>query len=96
MWQNDKRRILSPAEKTSKFNLVTAIRSGIRGYRDGPDIVIKCFKNLGTVFFGEDFVGMSASNGRTCTCMKSNISRMRLEVSVNFLGNANEGRYELS
>ena len=52
VWQNDERRILSPAEKTSIFNLITAVRSGSRGYRYGPDIVIKAFKDLETVFFG--------------------------------------------
>ena len=52
IWQNDERRVLSPAEKTSIFNLITAIRSGSRGYRYGPDIVIKALKDLETVFLG--------------------------------------------
>ena len=52
MKQNDEKRILSPAEETSIFSLVTAIRSGTCGYRYDPDIVIEALKDLETVFFG--------------------------------------------
>ena len=52
MWQNDDRRIRSSAENTAIFNLIHMVRSHSEGRRYGPDIVIKAFKDLDTVFFG--------------------------------------------
>ena len=52
MWQNEERRSLSPAEKMSLSNLVNAVLSTRCGCGYGPDVVIKAFKDLDTVFFG--------------------------------------------
>ena len=52
MWQNDERRGLPTAEEISVSNLVKEVFSTSCGCGYGPDLAIKAFKDLATVFFG--------------------------------------------
>ena len=63
VWQNDARRRAPSCEREAIRRLSKAVHDAAR-YPWGPDLVIKCFLDLDTVFFG------GALRGHTNVCWK--------------------------
>ena len=80
MVQNDERRRPSFAERTAIPNLAYVIHD--RNYRYHPDIVVKVFNDLDTVFFG----GRLHGNVIVSWANSTQRAELRKEIGSRFLG----------